>query len=155
MQGSVLGLLLITLNMLPFGEETQSEFSFLCRCHKAVHTYLLKQGLLQLPKTEGYLAEVTSWMVSNFLLLNPDKAELLLLGPRIAQGVVDRINLGGCLVNVSTVVKILTVSILDAHINNLVKTAFFHMRNIAKLRKMLLLQDAEKLEHAFITSILD
>ncbi len=34
-------------------------------------------------------------------------------------------------------------------------TAFFHLRNIAKLRNMLSVSDAEKLVHAFMTSRLD
>ncbi len=35
------------------------------------------------------------------------------------------------------------------------KTAFFHLRNISKLRNMLSVSDAEKLVHAFMTSRLD
>ncbi len=35
------------------------------------------------------------------------------------------------------------------------KTAFFHLRNIAKLRNMLSVSDAEKLVHAFMTSRMD
>ena len=41
------------------------------------------------------------------------------------------------------------------HIKQISKTLFFHLRNIAKIRKVLSLQDAEKLIHAFITSRLD
>ena len=43
----------------------------------------------------------------------------------------------------------------DTHITNITRTAFLHLRNIAKLRNALSLQDAEKLVHAFITSRLD
>ncbi len=35
------------------------------------------------------------------------------------------------------------------------KTAFFHLRNIAKLQNTLTVSDAEKLVHAFMTSRLD
>ncbi|KAI5629204.1 hypothetical protein C0J50_8103, partial [Silurus asotus] len=35
------------------------------------------------------------------------------------------------------------------------KTAFFHLRNISKLRNMLSISDAEKLVHAFMTSRID
>ncbi len=35
------------------------------------------------------------------------------------------------------------------------KTAFFHLRNIAKLWNMLSVSDAEKLVHAFMTSRMD
>ncbi len=41
------------------------------------------------------------------------------------------------------------------HISNVTKTAFFHLRNIAKLRNMLHVSDAEKLVHAFMTSRLN
>ncbi len=41
------------------------------------------------------------------------------------------------------------------HISHVTKTAFFHLKNIAKLRNMLSVSDAEKLVHAFMTSRLD
>ncbi len=43
----------------------------------------------------------------------------------------------------------------ENHISNITKTAFFHLRNISKLRNMLSVSDAEKLVHAFRTSRLD
>ncbi len=65
----------------------------------------------------------------------------------------------GCTVTSSTV-KNLGV-ILDSnlsfenHISHVTKTAFFHLRNIVKLRNMLTVSDAEKLVNAFMTSRLD
>ncbi len=41
------------------------------------------------------------------------------------------------------------------YISHATKTAFFHFRNIAKLRNMLPVSDAEKLVHGFMTSRLD
>lgn len=41
------------------------------------------------------------------------------------------------------------------HIDKVTKTAFFHLRNIAKVRPFLTHQDAEKLIHAFISCRLD
>ncbi len=43
----------------------------------------------------------------------------------------------------------------ENHISNVTKTAFYHLRNIAKLRNMLSVSDAEQLVHAFMTSRLD
>jgi len=43
----------------------------------------------------------------------------------------------------------------ENHISHVTKTAFFHLRNIAKLQNMLTVSDAEKLVHAFMTSRLD
>ena len=45
--------------------------------------------------------------------------------------------------------------LLDSHIKQISKTLLFHLRNIAKIRKVLSLQDAEKRIHACITSRLD
>ncbi len=42
-----------------------------------------------------------------------------------------------------------------SHISSVVKTSFFHLRNIARLRSSLTLADAEILIHALITSRLD
>ncbi len=100
-------------------------------------------------------------MTNNFLLLNSDKTEILLIGPKNStQNLLDyNLQLDGCPVTSSTV-KNLGV-ILDSnlsfekHISNVTKTGFFHLRNIAKLRNMLPVSDAEKLVHAFMTSRLD
>ncbi len=43
----------------------------------------------------------------------------------------------------------------EKHISHVTKTAFFHLRNIAKLQNMLRVSDAEKPVHAFMTSRLD
>ncbi len=43
----------------------------------------------------------------------------------------------------------------ENHISHVRKTAFFHLRHIAKLQNMLSVSDAEKLVHAFMTSRLD
>ncbi len=43
----------------------------------------------------------------------------------------------------------------ENHIFHVTKTALSHLRNIAKLRNMLTVSDAEQLVHAFMTSRLD
>ena len=44
---------------------------------------------------------------------------------------------------------------MDVQINNICKIAFFHLRNIAKVRKFLSYRQCEVLIHAFISSKLD
>ncbi len=98
-------------------------------------------------------------MTNNFLILNSDKTEILLIGPKNStQNLLDyNLQLDGC---TSSTVRNLGV-ILDSnlsfenHISHVTKTAFFHLRNISKLRNMLSVSDAEKLVHAFMTSRLD
>ena len=41
------------------------------------------------------------------------------------------------------------------HINNICKSSFYHLRNIARIRKYISFKTAETLVHAFITSKLD
>lgn len=45
--------------------------------------------------------------------------------------------------------------LFEYHIKQITRTAFFHLRNIAKVQKFLSKDDAEKLIHAFVTSRLD
>ncbi len=93
------------------------------------------------------------WMTNNFLLLNSDKTEILLIGPKNSTHNILNHNLqiDGCNVTSSTV-KNLGV-ILDRnlsfenHISHVTKTAFFHLRNISKLRNMLSVSDAGKFVH--------
>ncbi len=97
----------------------------------------------KLSKLTECVKNIKDWMTNNYLLLNLDKTDILLIGPK----------------NSSTV-KHLGV-ILDSnlsfenHISHVTKTAFFHLRNISKLWNMLSVSDAEKLVHAFMTSRLD
>ena len=44
---------------------------------------------------------------------------------------------------------------MSIHINNIVKVAFYHLRNIAKIRKYINVTTDELLVHAFINSNLD
>ncbi|KAI5086528.1 hypothetical protein C0J45_2243, partial [Silurus meridionalis] len=91
-----------------------------------------------------------------------DKTEILLIGPKTRTQKLQHLNLhlDGCSVTTSSTVKDLGV-ILDSnlffknHINQVTKTAFFHLRNISKLRNMFSISDAEKLVHAFMTSRID
>ncbi len=100
-------------------------------------------------------------MNNNCLLLNSDKTEILLIGPKNStQNLLNyNLQLDGCTVTSSTV-KNLSVILdsnlyFDNHISHVTKTVFFHLRDIAKLQNMLTISDAEKLVHAFMTSRLD
>ena len=92
-------------------------------------------------------------MTVNNLLLNPEKTEVIIIGPKsVRDSFTDQIvTLDNVRVASSTTVK--NVGVLfdqdlsfTAHINQACKTAFF-----AKIRNMLSKNDAEKLIHVFVT----
>ena len=101
-------------------------------------------------------------MTCNFLLLNSEKTEVIVLGPKHLRNSLsnDITTLDGITLASSTTVRNLGVIFdqdlsFNSHIKQISRTAFFHLRNIAKIRHILSQNDAEKLVHAFVTSRLD
>ena len=90
-------------------------------------------------------------MAADFLLLNSGKTEMLVLGPKTQRDLLLNltINLNGCTVVSNKTVKDLGMTLdhdlsFDDHIKTVSRTYFFHLRNIAKIRKFLSKNDAEK-----------
>ncbi|KAI2647424.1 RNA-directed DNA polymerase from mobile element jockey [Labeo rohita] len=116
----------------------------------------------QFEKLMDCVVELKNWMTSNFLLLNSEKIEVLIIGPKTSacNNLQHCLILDGCSVNSSSSVRNLGVLFdgnlsFENHISSICKTAFFHLKNISKLRPMLSMSNAETLIHAFMTSRLD
>ncbi len=86
---------------------------------------------------------------------------MLIIGPKThtIKNLEHCLTLDGCSLDSSSVrnIGVLFDSNLsfDSHISSICKTAFFHLKNISKLRPILSMSNAEMLIHAFMTSRLD
>ena len=113
-------------------------------------------------KLPELIEEITSWMHAHFLKINPGKTELILFCPPSAKNTatIQGVFLSDSCLRFSKSVRLLGVNLdtsLDfgSHVNNLVSECFYHLKNIAKIRRYLTDAEAQKLVHAFVTSKLD
>ena len=120
-----------------------------------------------LSRVQSCISDITNWMTSNkLMLINSDKTELLVLNacPR-PHSPLESITVGRDVIHASHAAKniyrglVRWISMSTIHGQTLVKAvcklAFFHLRNIAKIRKYISFTHCKVLIHAFITSKLD
>ena len=163
-QGSVLGPILYSMYTAPIADVIKRHgmrFHFYADVTQLYMSFKPVDVLQSKSLIERCIQDVQQWMVVNKLKLNGDKSELLVLTARHRPPPpLDSILIGADTIEASKSAKNIGVWLdnvlsMDVQINNICKTAFFHLRNIAKIRKFLSYRQCEVLIHAFISSKLD
>ena len=106
--------------------------------------------------------DLRKWMIRDRLMLNDDKTEFLLLGTKqqLAKVDINSITVGESVVNTKPVVRNLgswfdSQLSMSTHISSLCSSAFFHLHNISRIRKLLSPVETNSLVHAFVTYRVD
>ena len=166
-QGSVLGPFLYLLYTSPLGDIIRKhgiDFS-LYADDTQLYTALSFENDVELSvaidRIERCLVESFKWMAVNKLKFNTDETLLVVhqsqfrpmsLRPFITVGV-DTITPSDKARNIGVTFD--THLTFSYHVNDVVKEAFYHLRNIAKIRKCISVETKEILIHCFFTSKLD
>ena len=117
---------------------------------------------LQAIKTlQNCITDIKDWMTTNFLKLNSDKTEIIVISKKNAlpQDIAS-IQVADASIIPASAVKNLGVFFdtsmsMEAHINATCKRAFCEIRNIGRIRSLLDDKTAATLVHAFVSSKID
>jgi len=111
---------------------------------------------------EACIAEIRRWMAKNFLKLNDDKTEFLILGTchQLKNLSLPTLHIGDSEINTSESARNIGAIFdsnmnMEKHVNTVCKSAWYHLRRIGSIRKYLDTSSTKTLVHAFITSKLD
>ena len=113
-------------------------------------------------RMEACIAEIRSWMAKNFLKLNDSKTEFIIFGSdcNLQKVSVRAVSVGDSEVLPSKTVRNIGAMLdsslsMGSHVNAVIKSCYFQIRSLSKIRRYLTEDSAKSLTHAFVTSRLD
>ena len=168
-QGSVLGPILYLLYTAPLADILRfhdMQFYYYADDPQLYISFSVNDDLeltSAIVKIENCLSDLDKWMALNKLKLNKDKtvSELVYLySKHNPQQSLPPLRFGSDIIQPSSSSRIIgvvfdsTMSMLR-HVKSVCKSAFYHLRNISRIRKLLSTKTTETLVQAFVTSKLD
>ena len=134
-----------------YADDGQTYISFTCKNKE--------QAMILL---QNCLEDIRKWMVFNHLKINNDKNKVIFFSPKkqISTDLAINIKFGSATIKPSLVVKNLGILMdnlltMEKQINKTTKSAYFHIRNISKVRKFLDIETTKTLVHTLVISRID